>query len=230
MRARQRTFHGAYSRTALGSLGYGLTILRLLDQAYHLSEFPVTYATFILILRGTWVCETIRLLRILWVIPLSYVRFDLAIIYTFSHPRLLLELSIISHTFVIGLSDNILFLQVGLLFVVLGAVLFIIAFFRARHSAHDFADRHKEAQILDSGIKTQGQNGTRIFGRPFVTAGWTVVQVTVAVAVVELGLLGLIIRQVCDFLLCFHSCVMELFFVYLVIGIRFQKILYMYHV
>ena len=63
-----------------------------------------------------------------------------------------------------------------------------------------------------------------------MTAGWTVVQVTVAVAVVELGLLGLIIRQVCDFLLCFHSCVMELFFVYLVIGIRFQKILYMYHV
>jgi hypothetical protein len=85
---------------------------------------------------------------------------------------------------------------VGLLFVVLGAVLFVIAFFRARHSAHDFADRHKEAQILDSGIKTQGQEGGRIFGRPFVTAGWTVVQVTVAVAVVELGLLGLIIRQV----------------------------------
>ena len=32
-----------------------------------------------------------------------------------------------------------------------------------------------------------------------MTAGWTVVQVTVAVAVVELGLLGLIIRQVCVF-------------------------------
>ena len=46
-------------------------------------------------------------------------------------------------------------------------------------------------------MKTQGQEGARIFGRPFVTAGWTVVQVTVAVAVVELGLLGLIIRQVC---------------------------------
>jgi hypothetical protein len=90
-------------------------------------------------------------------------------------------------------------LTVGLLFVVLGAVLFVIAFFRARHSSHDFADRHKEAQILDSGIKTQGQEGARIFGRPFVTAGWTVVQVTVAVAVVELGLLGLIIRQVCVF-------------------------------
>jgi len=120
LRARQRTFHGAYSRTALGSLGYGLTILRLLDQSYHL---------------------------------------------------------------------------IGLLFVLLGAVLFIIAFLRARHSSHDFADRNKEAQMLDSGIKTEGQENTRIFGRPFVTAGWTVVQVTVAVAVVEIGLLGLIIRQ-----------------------------------
>ena len=38
LRARQRTFHGAYSRTALGSLGYGITILRLLDQSFHLSE------------------------------------------------------------------------------------------------------------------------------------------------------------------------------------------------
>ena len=99
------------------------------------------------------------------------------------------------------------FCKVGLLFVILGAVLYIIAFFRARHSAHDFADRHKEAQILDSGIKTEGQDNTRIFGRPFVTAGWTVVQVTVAVAAVELGLLGLIIRQVSRFF--FHSCAMD---------------------
>jgi hypothetical protein len=74
--------------------------------------------------------------------------------------------------------------------------LFIIAFFRARHSAHDFADRHKEARILDSGIQTQGQEGTRIYGRPFVTAGWTVVQVSVVVAAAELAMLALIIRRV----------------------------------
>ena len=104
---------------------------------------------------------------------------------------------------------TLFFLQVGLLFVILGAVLFIIAYLRARHSAHDFADRNKEAQILDSGIKTEGQDNTRIFGRPFVTAGWTVVQVTVAVAVVELGLLGLIIRQVPYFILFFHSSVID---------------------
>ena len=51
------------------------------------------------------------------------------------HARLLLELS---HTFVIDFNSR----TVGLLFVVLGAVLFVIAFFRSRHSAHDFADRH----------------------------------------------------------------------------------------
>ena len=111
-----------------------------------------------------------------------------------------------------------IFYKVGLLFVILGAVLFVIAFLRARHSAHDFADRHKEAQILDSGIKTEGQDNTRIFGRPFVTAGWTVVQVTVAVAVVEFGLLGLIIRQVCDFSFIHASWIV---LIYLVIGIRF---------
>ena len=67
------------------------------------------------------------------------------------HARLLLKLS---HTFVIDFNSR----TVGLLFVVLGAVLFVIAFFRSRHSAHDFADRHtKETQILDSGMKTQGQ-------------------------------------------------------------------------
>ncbi|CAA7262020.1 hypothetical protein NLJ89_g1248 [Agrocybe chaxingu] len=119
IRARQRTFHGAYSRTALGSLGYSLTILRLFDPEFH---------------------------------------------------------------------------RIGLLFAVLGALLFILAFFRSRHSTHDFADRHKEAHLYDQAIKTKGQDGTRIFGRPFVTAGWIVVQVTVVVAAVEIALLVLILR------------------------------------
>ena len=38
LRARQRTFHGAYSRTALSNLGYSLTILRLFDDRFHKSE------------------------------------------------------------------------------------------------------------------------------------------------------------------------------------------------
>ena len=32
LRARQRTFDGAYGRTALGNLGYALTILKLFDR------------------------------------------------------------------------------------------------------------------------------------------------------------------------------------------------------
>ncbi|KAF9481637.1 hypothetical protein BDN70DRAFT_876121 [Pholiota conissans] len=120
LRARQRTFHGAYSRTALGSLGYSLTILRLFDPDFQ---------------------------------------------------------------------------RMGLAFAILGGILFILAFIRSRHSYHDFADRDKESRLLDEAIPTKGQEGTRIFGRPFVTAGWTVVQVTVAVAAVEIALLVLIIRH-----------------------------------
>ncbi|KAF8174879.1 hypothetical protein BJ912DRAFT_989418 [Pholiota molesta] len=120
IRARQRTFHGAYSRTALSSLGYALTILRLFDPDFH---------------------------------------------------------------------------RIGLLFAILGGLLFIVAYFRSRHSTHDFADRHKESHLLDVAIQTKGQEGTRVFGRPFVTAGWIVIQVTVIVAAVEIALLALIFRH-----------------------------------
>ncbi|PPQ95775.1 hypothetical protein CVT26_015915 [Gymnopilus dilepis] len=120
IRARQRTFHGAYSRTALGSLGYALTILRLFDPAFH---------------------------------------------------------------------------RIGLLFAILGGLLFVLAFIRSRHSAHDFADRHKESHKFEQCIKTKGQDGTRIFGRPFVTAGWNVIQVTVVVAAAEIAILVLILRH-----------------------------------
>ena len=70
-----------------------------------------------------------------------------------------------------------------------------MAFFRARHSAHDFADRHKEAASVDEGIQTVGQDTSRIFGRPFVTAGWIVLQVSVVVAAVEIGMLAIIMRR-----------------------------------
>jgi hypothetical protein len=35
LRARQRTFDGAYSRTALGNLGYALTVLRIFDRRFY---------------------------------------------------------------------------------------------------------------------------------------------------------------------------------------------------
>ena len=38
LRARQRTFDGAYGRSALSNLGYALTVLRLFDKRFHQSE------------------------------------------------------------------------------------------------------------------------------------------------------------------------------------------------
>ncbi|KIM89972.1 hypothetical protein PILCRDRAFT_60679, partial [Piloderma croceum F 1598] len=118
IRARQRTFDGAYSRTALVNLSYALTVLRLFDRRFY---------------------------------------------------------------------------RIGILYAVLAGLLFIAAFFRARHSRHDFADRDKE-NIFDRppALRTQGQEGKRIFGRPFVTAGWIVVAVSALVATVEICLLALI--------------------------------------
>ena len=74
----------------------------------------------------------------------------------------------------------------------------IISFLRARHSDHDFDDRWKDPKLREErqreAIQTVGQEGTRIFGRPFVTAGWIVLAVACVVAVVEVGLLVLLIR------------------------------------
>lgn len=38
IRARQRTFDGAYARGALADLGYGVTILRLFDKRFSQSD------------------------------------------------------------------------------------------------------------------------------------------------------------------------------------------------
>ena len=81
------------------------------------------------------------------------------------------------------------------MFAILGALLFVLAFLRARHNRHDFADRPKETRDIDQGIRTVGQDGSRIYGRPFVTAGWIVLQVTFLVAAVEVVLLVLVARH-----------------------------------
>lgn len=140
LRARQRTFHGAYNRTALGSLGYALAILRLFDERFHRSK------------------------------PFK------------SHNN----------------TDLTNDFSVGLLFAILSAILFIIAFFRSRHSTHDFADRHKHSPEIDDCILTKGQENGRIFGRPFITAGWIVIEVAVVVAFAEIVLLVLILDQPID--------------------------------
>lgn len=143
IRARQRTFHGAYSRTALGALGYALTILRLFEPDFQKSMYPIC------------LYDSLDVLHI----------------------------------------DDVSYSPVGIVFSILGGLMFILAFFRNRHSKHDFADRHKEAHKIDNAIKTKGQEGSRIFGRPFVTAGWIVVQVTFITAATEIALLVLILRH-----------------------------------
>ncbi|KAJ2914007.1 hypothetical protein MD484_g6400, partial [Candolleomyces efflorescens] len=140
-----------YSRTALGALGYALTILRLFDSQFHRTN------------RYTYL----------------YHFFRSSISRTLHQPSYL---------------ERNYPLAVGLLFAILGALLFIIAFFRARISTHDFADRHKEAVLIDRAVQTVGQSRNRIFGRPFVTAGWSVLQVAAVVGAVEVALLVLILK------------------------------------
>ena len=84
----------------------------------------------------------------------------------------------------------LMMLQVGIVYVVLAVMFFTISYFRHRHSRHDFADQYSEKSV----IVTQGQQNKRIFGRPFVTAGWIVVAVSIVVAVVEIALLVLIFQ------------------------------------
>ncbi|KAI0772445.1 hypothetical protein BD413DRAFT_43154 [Trametes elegans] len=117
LRARSRTFDGAYGRSSIANLGYALTILRLFDRR---------------------------------------------------------------------------FFKIGILYTALAGMLFILAFFRQRHSRHDFADHHLHGTGYDNVVKTVGQTGKRIFGRPFVTAGWIVAILSLVVFAVEICLLVLI--------------------------------------
>ena len=82
----------------------------------------------------------------------------------------------------------LMLLQVGIVYVVLAVMFFTISYFRHRHSRHDFADQYSEKSV----IVTQGQQNKRIFGRPFVTAGWIVIGVFATVLAIEIGLLVLI--------------------------------------
>ncbi|KAF8549835.1 hypothetical protein OG21DRAFT_1469509 [Imleria badia] len=120
LRARHRTFDGAYRRTALANLGYAITVLRLFDAS---------------------------------------------------------------------------FFKIGILFLVLSVLLLGLAYVRARHSRHDFADRTGEemAALYRRAIPTKGQEQAREFGRPFTTAGLDVLAVAVIVFAVEVALLALVL-------------------------------------
>ncbi|KAG6377711.1 hypothetical protein JVT61DRAFT_14482 [Boletus reticuloceps] len=134
LRARSRTFNGAYRRSALANLGYAITVLRLFDR-----DALVDTRSFV--------------------------------------PTRCAE-------------------QVGILFLVLSALLFGVAYVRARHSRHDFADRSpgEMAALYRQAIPTKGQEQAREFGRPFVTAGLDALVVALIVFAVEVVLLVLILQ------------------------------------
>ncbi|OAX40989.1 hypothetical protein K503DRAFT_558820 [Rhizopogon vinicolor AM-OR11-026] len=119
LRARNRTFDGAYRRTALANLGYAVTVLRLFD---------------------------------------------------------------------------VRFLRIGLLYLVLSILLFALAFFRARRSRHDFADRSEVSALYRRALPTVGQEDKREYGRPFITAGRDVLAVGALVMTVEILLLVFVLQ------------------------------------
>jgi hypothetical protein len=102
--------------------------------------------------------------------------------------------------------------SVGLVYAILSAMLSVLAMVRRKHSNHDFSDEHKESSNSNHLNQIQMQPyiadhvrqnreeapGTlpekRVFGRPFVTAGWIVIALTAVVGSVEGALLVLIAR------------------------------------
>lgn len=80
------------------------------------------------------------------------------------------------------------------MFAILGSLLGVVAYVRALQSKRDFSDRARKPYPPELVIETVGQEDKRIFGPPFVTAGWIVVAVSCIVAAVELVLLVLVIR------------------------------------
>lgn len=85
---------------------------------------------------------------------------------------------------------------VGLLYAVLAGLLYVVSFYRARHSRHDFADSKRDDPAANKrAIPTVGQEDKRVFGRPFRTAGGVVVAVTVIVGAVEVALLIMVLRM-----------------------------------
>ena len=88
------------------------------------------------------------------------------------------------------LRSDILLSPVGLLYAILAALLLVTAYIRGRHSNRDFSDQARAALESRNPLPATA----RVWGRPFTTAGWTVVQVTVIVASVQIILLVLLLR------------------------------------
>lgn len=59
---------------------------------------------------------------------------------------------------------------------------------------HDFADEYRDDCGRWDGENSSPDRSRRIFGRPFVTAGWIVVLVTVLVTVLQLLMLSFVLN------------------------------------
>jgi hypothetical protein len=103
-------------------------------------------------------------------------------------------------------------MAVGCLYVTLAVTLAVISYARTFYSNEDFADHAvpptaRESTTFDShrvsGRERSAASVTtttvasrrRIFGRPFVTAGWIVVMVTLVVLAVEFSILYLVLHM-----------------------------------
>ena len=86
--------------------------------------------------------------------------------------------------------SDILSSPVGLIYIALASLLLITAYIRRRHSNRDFSD---QARTALEALHPQ-PSPARVWGRPFATAGWIVVQVTTIVASVQVVLLVLLLR------------------------------------
>ncbi|KAG7087731.1 hypothetical protein E1B28_013677 [Marasmius oreades] len=158
LRARHRTFQGAYARTALGNLGYALTILRLFDTRFY--RIGLIFA----ILGGL-------------LLLISYAR-DRHSRHDFADPRV--EEEVLSGPSASTAPENIANGHPKSQETLISKLSGSFSRFRLRRSPiPTFAP---------------APPSTRIFGRPFVTAGWVVIAVTLVVLMTEIGLVVLIIK------------------------------------
>lgn len=80
------------------------------------------------------------------------------------------------------------------MYAILAAAFAITAYARRRYSNEDFADQRMPSPVSSAGgSKDSAIAARRIFGRPFVTAGWIVVGTTTVVAAIQLSLLALLL-------------------------------------
>ncbi|KAF9018562.1 hypothetical protein BDZ89DRAFT_1073796 [Hymenopellis radicata] len=192
-RARQRTFHGAYSRTALGNLGYSLTILRLFDRRFY--KIGLLFA----ILSG--------LLFLLAFIRSRHSHHDFADqLEDASSPPATDALpepepgqNASSNEEEGGGEDSDEGTRQGDAEEQEGVEGRPNESSEAADEPHpEWVKSHrnvfKRPRQYNNIISTAGQENTRVFGRPFITAGWIVVGVTGVVAAVEIGLLVLIFK------------------------------------